>query len=127
MGKASDQGFGDSVAEIVGIGISTQIGERQYGNRINLACFAGAQVPNEDCRQSDGNNATTYNNPEPAALEGSVRQCWYSGCSAGVGVGHRATIVLLSLFRNCCANCLRISASILLLSNYRPCSNALIH
>lgn len=32
-------------------------------------------------------------------------------------VGHLRTIVLLTLFRICCADCVRISAPILLLSN----------
>src|SRR5215472_1908097 len=86
MSEVSHQRFGDSVAAIVGIGISTSVCEGQNGDRINVGCFAGEQVPNEDCRQSDGNNATAYNNPKPTALEGSIRQSWYGDCSTGVGV-----------------------------------------
>ena len=53
MGEVADQRFGDAVAEIVGIGISTPIGEGQHGNGINLGCPARSQVPSASRSQPD--------------------------------------------------------------------------
>src|SRR5579859_4533671 len=73
MRKVSDQRLSDAVAKIVSVSISSHIGERQYGNRINLGCPARPHVPSTTCRHSDSDD-TGSDDPECATFE-FVRRC----------------------------------------------------
>ena len=76
MGQVRDQRFGDAVAEIVGIGISAPIGEGEHGDGIDVNCPTRSQVPSATTRhQSDGGDASGYDDPELATLERLVGRC----------------------------------------------------
>src|SRR5207244_752259 len=84
MGEACNYRFGDAVAEIVRIRISTQVGEGQHRNRINPDCPSRSHVHCATDRQSDEGDAGGEDNPELATFERLFMRGWYGNCSAGL-------------------------------------------
>src|SRR5215510_4463795 len=58
MCETVGQRLGDAIAEILCIGISASIDERQHGNGIDLRAPARSQVPSANCSKSDGGDAS---------------------------------------------------------------------
>src|SRR6266566_520862 len=85
MREAVDQGFGDAVAEVISIGISTHIGEGEHGNGINLRCSVRPHIPRSAYCQSYGGEASGYN-PKLSTFELPVRRCICENNSGRLGL-----------------------------------------
>src|SRR5437868_7694737 len=86
MRKVTYQRFRDAITQVIRIGISTDVGEGKYGNRIDLCCSARAHEPSANCHHPDKSKAGGCDEPELTSFERFVSRSLSCNDSSGLGI-----------------------------------------